>query len=418
MASLSIDAADPDSPQTWLRKLHHELGNAVWAVSGYSEILQRAIHKEEGGQLERDLTSIGGSAARIQRLCSHMRLAQACRYPESAESEEGCDLAATYRRLRHQLASRDPQHLERLPPSLPAQALGLPEDLLHGLLLELFENSLEFTGGALELEVDPSTDSRGLVRLRLLDGPPRSGVVPEDQWASPFTGSAGRLGLGATLVSHLVTGLGGSLLREPRSDGEGSCWDLRLPGVPGAPAPDPQTPVPPPGEHTLLYVDDQPANRSLVRRALEARGWRVLLARDGQEGLDQIPEGHPDLVLLDLHMPGMDGFEMARRLRSGGFRAPVLGFSASSSERNLELPGGQEIPEGFDGFLDKNGRIEELHATLLGFLGEAAPSPASFLAGLDALLEESDPAEQARQASRLLGLLDLLEPDLGKLGPS
>jgi PAS domain S-box-containing protein len=69
------------------------------------------------------------------------------------------------------------------------------------------------------------------------------------------------------------------------------------------------------GTHTLLIVDDTPANLAVVVEGLEAHGFRVVIAQDGEEGLERARFVQPDLVLLDVMMPGMDGFEVCRRLK-------------------------------------------------------------------------------------------------------
>jgi CheY-like chemotaxis protein len=65
-----------------------------------------------------------------------------------------------------------------------------------------------------------------------------------------------------------------------------------------------------------LVVDDETDDRELMRDALEAAGWRVEIAEDGIAGLGRIPRLRPDVVLLDLHMPNLDGEGMLRMLRS------------------------------------------------------------------------------------------------------
>lgn len=69
------------------------------------------------------------------------------------------------------------------------------------------------------------------------------------------------------------------------------------------------------GEHTVLVVEDEPATQELVSKQLERNGWRVILAGNGREALDRVSESKPDLVLLDLMMPEMDGFEFLEEFR-------------------------------------------------------------------------------------------------------
>src|SRR5688572_15582801 len=78
---------------------------------------------------------------------------------------------------------------------------------------------------------------------------------------------------------------------------------------------------------TILVIDDDEKITSFLRRALAYEGYRVDTAPDGQAGLLRARDRHPDLVVLDVMMPGMDGREVARRLRGGG-DVPILKLTA------------------------------------------------------------------------------------------
>lgn len=67
---------------------------------------------------------------------------------------------------------------------------------------------------------------------------------------------------------------------------------------------------------TILYIEDNADNMLLVRRALEARGYRVVGAEDGLTGLTLVERERPDVVLLDINLPDVDGYEVVRRLRA------------------------------------------------------------------------------------------------------
>lgn len=85
------------------------------------------------------------------------------------------------------------------------------------------------------------------------------------------------------------------------------------------------------GTARILVIDDDPVNRTLIKAMLEARGYETLLAADGPEGIAMARDDHPDLIICDIVMPGMDGFEVARRLRSGRTlrSIPLVALSAS-----------------------------------------------------------------------------------------
>ena len=86
---------------------------------------------------------------------------------------------------------------------------------------------------------------------------------------------------------------------------------------------------------TILIVDDTPANLSVLLQCLGDAGYRVLVAEDGEEALDLVSQSVPDLVLLDVMMPGIDGFETCRRLRQNAATAelPVIFMTALTDTR-------------------------------------------------------------------------------------
>ena len=90
----------------------------------------------------------------------------------------------------------------------------------------------------------------------------------------------------------------------------------------------------------ILVVDDEPRMRSFMRMNLELEGCRVITAANGREALERVRDDLPDLVLLDIMMPGMDGFEVLRRLRQST-TVPVIVLTAKDDEedriRGLEL---------------------------------------------------------------------------------
>lgn len=78
----------------------------------------------------------------------------------------------------------------------------------------------------------------------------------------------------------------------------------------------------------ILHIDDSWLLRSCLRRVLETHGWAVSGAEDGLKGIRMAEEHHPDLVLVDLSMPGMDGLEASRRLKTQMPEVPILMFTS------------------------------------------------------------------------------------------
>jgi len=132
--------------------------------------------------------------------------------------------------------------------------------------------------------------------------------------------SAGGLGVGLALAKRLVEMHGGTIKASSAGPGKGSCFVVRLPLVPARPAARPAPPEPQRAlerrRRRLLVVDDnQDAARSQAR-VLGLLGCEAQVAFDGAEALARFADFHPDAVLLDIGLPGMDGYEVARRLRA------------------------------------------------------------------------------------------------------
>ena len=101
---------------------------------------------------------------------------------------------------------------------------------------------------------------------------------------------------------------------------------------------------------TILAVDDLPQNLRLLDAVLSPRGYRVLTASSGEEALEMLPTADADLVLLDILMPGIDGYEVCRRIRTmPGFEfLPVVMITASGDQEKLRA-----IEAGADDFVSK-----------------------------------------------------------------
>jgi len=85
---------------------------------------------------------------------------------------------------------------------------------------------------------------------------------------------------------------------------------------------------------TILVVDDEESIRFLYREELEEEGFRVLTAADGEEALKKVSKDKPDLITLDIRMPGMDGIEVLQRIREMDKKIPVIMSTAYGEYRN------------------------------------------------------------------------------------
>jgi DNA-binding response OmpR family regulator len=118
---------------------------------------------------------------------------------------------------------------------------------------------------------------------------------------------------------------------------------------------------------TILIVEDEHAVARGIQYALQQEGYTVVLARSGEEGLEIAVGQAPDLVLLDVRLPGIDGFEVLRRLRAAGSKSPVLMLTARDDEVDKVI--GLEL--GADDYMTKPFGLRELLSRVKALLRRA-----------------------------------------------
>lgn len=120
--------------------------------------------------------------------------------------------------------------------------------------------------------------------------------------------------------------------------------------------------------HNVLYIEDNPDNMMLVQRALESRGYRLLKAVKGLDGVATAEQEQVDLILLDINLPDIDGYEVARRLRTSGkrelARIPIIAVTANALKGDAQ----KALDAGCDVYMSKPINIRELWARVAGFL--------------------------------------------------
>ncbi len=119
---------------------------------------------------------------------------------------------------------------------------------------------------------------------------------------------------------------------------------------------------------TILYIEDDLSNRTLVKRVLEAEGYRVVEAEDGQQGLEMARAKQPALILVDISMPDMDGYEVTARLRA----MPELGSVPIIAVTAHVLKGDRErtLAAGCAAYIQKPIDVDLLPAQLAAHLGQ------------------------------------------------
>jgi two-component system response regulator MprA len=127
------------------------------------------------------------------------------------------------------------------------------------------------------------------------------------------------------------------------------------------------------GMPRVLIVDDEPAVRDALDRALRLERYEIDLAADGREALDRLAEARLDAVVLDVAMPGIDGLEVCKRLRDAGDRTPVLMLTARDTVDD-RVAG---LDAGADDYLVKPFALKELKARLRALMRRAADNGGS-----------------------------------------
>jgi two-component system cell cycle response regulator DivK len=120
--------------------------------------------------------------------------------------------------------------------------------------------------------------------------------------------------------------------------------------------------------NNILYIEDNPDNMTLVQRALEARGYRMLKAMKGLDGVAIAESEQVDLILLDINLPDIDGYEVARRLRSSNKRelssVPIIAVTANALKGDAQ----KALEAGCDVYMSKPINIRELWARVEAFV--------------------------------------------------
>lgn len=111
-------------------------------------------------------------------------------------------------------------------------------------------------------------------------------------------------------------------------------------------------------EITILYVEDNPDNRLLVRRILMAEGFRVLEAPDATSAIEILRQEIPSLILMDINMPDLDGYTLTARLRQEGFLngTPIVALTANVMRGDRE----RSLAAGCDGYIQKPIDVDQL----------------------------------------------------------
>ena len=291
-------------------------------------------------------------------------------------------------------------NLEILPP-VPEALVGDPVRLRQ-VLLNLIGNAIKFTESgqvSVRVEVDSLSDAEAMLHFTVSD----TGIgIPDEKRKVIFeafrqadgstTRRYGGTGLGLGICSRLVELMGGRIWVESEPD-RGSAFhftarfrisEAEAPAQPGAPAgftPE-SLAATEPRERGLriLLAEDNPINSTLAVRMLEKLGHQVVVARDGRQAVDRCAQERFDLILMDVQMPQMDGFEATKLIREGeqrtGAHTPILAMTAYAMKGDRE----KCLAAGMDDYVSKPIQPRELIRTIENLVcpqqsGSFAPSP-------------------------------------------
>ncbi|HTL37401.1 MAG TPA: ATP-binding protein [Kofleriaceae bacterium] len=231
-------------------------------------------------------------------------------------------------------------HALNLVTQAPGAVVDADRALLFQIVANLVANASEAYANGGSIAVETRADGTGWWQAQVRD----RGIGIDTEtipriWDPFFTTKVGHHGLGLSAVAGIVRRLGGEILVESKL-GVGSTFTLRLPVIPGAqPNPEPTRESPPRAQSLAgkraLIADDEPAVRTAIRRLLERRDAIVVLATDGTEAAARLRDGQFHIIVLDVMMPGLTGYQLLPIARETNPAARVMlmsGYAEPSTD--------------------------------------------------------------------------------------
>jgi two-component system sensor histidine kinase/response regulator len=390
------DAAEAanQAKSTFLAHMSHEIRTPLNGILGFADVLQKmgpeASEDERNDYLEtinrsgRHLLSVINDVLDLSKIESgqmdidpvrcppHGIIADAVSILRVRAQEKGIDLRCWWEGRVPETILTDPSRFRQLLMNLIGNAIKFTERGWVEVVARL-ENANESP----RLAVDVSDTGIGIAPENL-----NSIFEPFVQADGSITRRFGGTGLGLTISRQIAERLGGSL--EVKSEvGRGSQFAVKIAAGPmlgirmlDAPVQDVQ-PTPKPAarpvhlsQASILLVEDGATNRKLIDLVLRRAGARVTMAENGQVGVERARAQKFDLILMDMQMPVMDGYQATALLRRDGFKIPIVALTANSMKGDAE----RCLAAGCSGFLSKPIDGERLLHGVLAALRDAAPA--------------------------------------------
>jgi signal transduction histidine kinase/ligand-binding sensor domain-containing protein/CheY-like chemotaxis protein len=364
---------------SFLAKMSHEIRTPMNAILGYTQILER------GNGLSNDQRHFVGAIERagdhLLKLINDVLDLSKIEAGREELAEEPFDLRDLIDRLSPMFAMRCEQKglAWRVASDLPDVFVKGDEQKIRQILINLLGNAVKFTeAGHVTLRVmsdlvSSEADLRQYqIRFEVSDSGPGIPEVARKTIFQPFEqGSTEHAetgtGLGLSIAHRHAELMGGQLTLDPkREEGASFALDLTMFEAPVDPAessrPFSEVSGLAEGERVFaLVVDDVLENREVLTEVLSGVGVEVALACDGEEALACVAARKPDIVFMDIRMPGMDGMEARRRLaESYGSEIKIVAVTASALTHEKD----QYLEAGFDDYIDKPFRAERIYECL------------------------------------------------------
>ena len=396
MASKEAVEQASQAKTRFLATMSHELRTPLNAISGFSQLMRQKLKSEQQidqvefdeylgliGENSHNLTALIDDVLDLSqieagKLSSHLQSVKLHKFIDGIKSGFASDCAK--REVNLEVAIE------------PAEEIEVVIDKVKTLTMlnNLIDNAIKysFDGGTVHVNVYGSVNQ---LRVEVID----KGIgIPDDfkdKLYSPFeqvdnsrTRDYGGTGLGLSIVHKFALFLGGSIDIKSK-EGQGTLCILQLPihppteqGVEQLQAPIEAQPVADVcfGGQRILVVEDSVVNQQLMRACLSNYGLTVEIAENGIEGIEKTQSWRPDLVLMDMHMPKMDGLEATTQIRAIEELKdiPVFGLSADVHKEYIQ----KAYDCGINEYLTKPVDFNQLCQLLTQYLSriEAAPQPA------------------------------------------
>ncbi|MFN5857481.1 MAG: hybrid sensor histidine kinase/response regulator, partial [Pseudanabaenaceae cyanobacterium] len=376
----------------FLASMSHELRTPLNAILGMAEGLQEHVFGELNDRQMKSIQTIERSGTHLLALINDIL--------DLSKVESGqVQLSLTSNAvpllvqsgltfIQQQARKKRIEITTKIPPQLPY--VEVDQLRIHQVLINLLNNAVKFTpeGGKITVTVaypcpplpplrnidteDLASRKGNFIRISIIDT--GIGIAPENinKLFQPFVQIDSALnrqyegtGLGLALVKRLVE-LHNGQINVSSEVGRGSCFTFDLPASPDTAAPNAaieELPVPPPSDITgtpkvVLLVEDNAMTVSTISSYLKAKGYQIILASNGLEALEVAEKDSPDIILMDIQMPGMDGLEAIQRIRANPLlqKMPIIALTA------LAMSGDQDrcLAAGANEYMSKPVKMKEL----------------------------------------------------------